>query len=140
MSVLLDWLYSTHVHRWIQQPRLSPFPMSKILNIQFSSVAQLCPTLCDSMDCSTPGFPVYHQLPKNDQTHVHQVSDSIKPSHIYLTAQRKFCLAKLTINFVENEDSVLCFKINTLKLFCLKKCISVHYVYTYIHIYIHTHI
>ena len=114
--------------------------MSKILNIQFSSAAQLCPALCDPMDCSTPGFPVYHQLPKNAQTHVHQVGDAIKPSHIYLTAQRKFCLAKLTLNFVENEDSVLCFKINTLKLFCLKKCVSVHYVYTYIHICIHTHI
>ena len=81
--------------------------MSKILNIQFSSVAQSRPTLCDPMDCSTPGFPVHQQLPKLAQTHVHQAGDAIKPSHIYLTTQRKFCLAKLTINFVENEDSVL---------------------------------
>ena len=48
---------------------------------QFSSVAQLCPTLCDLMDCSTPGFPVHHQLPELTQTHVHQVSDAIQPSH-----------------------------------------------------------
>ena len=49
--------------------------------IQFSSVAQLCPTLCDPMDCSTPGLPVYHQLPEFTQTHVHWVSDAIQPSH-----------------------------------------------------------
>ena len=48
---------------------------------QFSSVPQLCPTLCDPVDCSTPGFPVHHQLPELAQTHVHQVSDAIKPSH-----------------------------------------------------------
>ena len=48
---------------------------------QFSSVTQLCPTLCDCMDCSTPGFPVHHQLPKLTQTHVHKVGDAIEPSH-----------------------------------------------------------
>ena len=50
-------------------------------NIQFSSVAQSCPTLCDSMNCSTPGLPVHHQLQEFTQTHVHQVSDAIQPSH-----------------------------------------------------------
>ena len=40
-------------------------------NIQFSSVTQLCPTLCDPMNCSTPGLPVHHQLPEFTQTHVH---------------------------------------------------------------------
>ena len=44
------------------------------------SVAQLCRTLCDLMDCSTPGFPVHHQLPELAQTHVHRVSDAIEPS------------------------------------------------------------
>ena len=47
----------------------------------FSSVAQLCPALCDLMDCSTPGLPVHHQLPEFTQTHVHWVSDAIQPSH-----------------------------------------------------------
>ena len=47
----------------------------------FSSVAQLCPTLCDPMDCSLPGLPVHHQLPDLTQTHVHWVSDAIQPSH-----------------------------------------------------------
>ena len=43
----------------------------------FSSVAQSCPTLCDPMDCSTPGFPVHHQLPELAQNHVHWVGDAI---------------------------------------------------------------
>ena len=47
---------------------------------QFSSVAQLCATLCDPMACSTPGFPVHHQLPEFVQTHVQQVRDPIQPS------------------------------------------------------------
>ena len=51
------------------------------LNLQFSSVAQSCPTLCNPMSCSTPGLPVHHQLPEFTQTHVHQVSDAIQPSH-----------------------------------------------------------
>ena len=49
--------------------------------VQFSSVAQSCPTLGDPMNCSTPGLPVHHQLPEFTQTHVHQVSDAIQPSH-----------------------------------------------------------
>ena len=49
--------------------------------IQFSSVAQSCPTLCDPMNSSTPGLPVLHQLPQSTQTHVHQVGDAIQPSH-----------------------------------------------------------
>ena len=48
---------------------------------QFSSVTQSCPTLCDPMDCSTPGLPVHHQLPEFTQTHVHWVGDAIQPSH-----------------------------------------------------------
>jgi len=50
-------------------------------SVQFSSVAQSCPTLCDPMNHSTPGLPVHHHLPEFTQTHVHQVSDSIQPSH-----------------------------------------------------------
>ena len=50
-------------------------------SIQFSSVAQLCRTLCDPMNCSTPGLPVHCQLPEFTQTHVHWVSDAIQPSH-----------------------------------------------------------
>ena len=53
----------------------------KITKLQFSSVAQLYLTLCDPMDCSTPGLHVHHQLPEFTQTHVHWVSDAIQPSH-----------------------------------------------------------
>ena len=48
---------------------------------QFSSVAQSCPTLCDLMNCSTPGLPVHHQILEFTQTHVHRVGDAIQPSH-----------------------------------------------------------
>ena len=52
-----------------------------VRSVQFSSVAQSCLTLCDRMNCSTPGLPVHHQLPEFTQTHVHQVGDAIQPSH-----------------------------------------------------------
>ena len=50
-------------------------------SVQFSSVAQSRPTLCDTMNCSTPGLPVHHQLPESTQTHVRRVGDAIQPSH-----------------------------------------------------------
>ena len=50
------------------------------LSVQFSSVTQLCPTLCNPVDCSTPGLPVHHQLSEFTQTHVHWVGDVIQPS------------------------------------------------------------
>ena len=54
------------------------FPIS---SVQFSSVTQSCSTVCDPVNCSTPGLPVHHQLPEFTQTHIHQVSDAIQPSH-----------------------------------------------------------
>ena len=51
-----------------------------VLNKSFSSVTQSCPTLCNLMDCSTPGLPVHHQLLEFSQTHVHWDSDAIQPS------------------------------------------------------------
>ena len=53
--------------------------------VQFSSVAQLCPTLCDPMNRSIPGLPVHHQLPKFTQTHIHRVRDAIQPSYPLLS-------------------------------------------------------
>ena len=67
---------STTPSKFLQDPRhitLSSF--------QFSSVTQSCPTLCDPMNCSTPGLPVHHQLPEFTQTHAHRVGDAIQPSH-----------------------------------------------------------
>ena len=62
---------------------------------KLSSVAQLCPTLCDSMDCSTPGFSVRHQLPEFTQTRVHWVGDAIQPSHPLLSSSPTFSLSQL---------------------------------------------
>ena len=55
--------------------------LSEKSSVQFSSVTQSCPTLCDPMNCSTPDLPVHHQLPEFTQTHVHQVGNAIQPSH-----------------------------------------------------------
>ena len=54
-------------------------------SLQFSSVAQSCPTLCDPMNCSTPGLPVHHKLPEFTQTQVHRVSDA------WLRWRREIC-------------------------------------------------
>ena len=54
---------------------------NNVAEFQFSSVAQICPTLCNPMNCSTPGFPVHHQLAELAQTHVHRVGDAIQPTH-----------------------------------------------------------
>ena len=71
MSVILD--ISTLLYN--QSPK--PFHFAKLKHYQFSSVAQSCPTLCDPMNCRTPGLPVHHQLPEFTQTHVHWVGDAI---------------------------------------------------------------
>ena len=62
--------------------------------IPFSSVTQSCHTLCDHMDCSTPGFPVYHQLPELAQTHVHWVGDAIQTSHPLSSPSSAFNLSQ----------------------------------------------
>ena len=57
-------------------------PRNQLLKKSYCcSVTQSCPTLCDPMDCSTPGFPVLHYLPEFAQTHAHEVDDAIQPSH-----------------------------------------------------------
>ena len=55
--------------------------------VQFSSAAQSCLTLCDPMNCSTPGLSIRHQLPEFTQTHVHQVGDAIQPSQLLSPVQ-----------------------------------------------------
>ena len=58
-----------------------PFENWNIVDVEFSSVTQVCPTLCDPMNHSTPGLRVHHQLLEFTQTHVHWVSDAIQTSH-----------------------------------------------------------
>ena len=64
--------------QWNEVP-VAPWPYQEL--VQVSSVAQSCPTLCDSMNSSMPGLPVHHQLPESTQSHVHWVIDAIQPSH-----------------------------------------------------------
>ena len=61
-----------------------------ISSVQFSSIAQSCPTLCDPMNCSTPGLPVHHQLPEFTQTHVHRVGAAVHPSHPFSSCLQSF--------------------------------------------------
>ena len=68
------------------------------------SVAKLCPTLCDPMDCSTPGFPVLHYLPEFAQTHMHWVSDAIQPSHpLLLSSPSAFSLFPTSGSFLMTQ-------------------------------------
>ena len=69
---------NVHTHFRISLSISTTFPTS----VQSSSVAQSCPTVCDPMNCSTPGLPVHHQLSEEfTQTHVHRVGNAIQPSH-----------------------------------------------------------
>ena len=61
--------------------RLTQFVLSISTGLFLPISTQSCPTLCDPMDCSTPVFPVHHQLLEHTQTQVHQVGDVIQPSH-----------------------------------------------------------
>ena len=72
-----DYLRYQDTRFHLQAIMLFKLPFS----VQFSSVAQSCPTLCHPMNCSTPGLPVHHQHPEFTQTHVHRVGDAIQPSH-----------------------------------------------------------
>ena len=71
----MSWNSSHYLNSWILLNR--NIPMNLLRSWFISSVVQSCPTVCDPMDCSMPGFPVHHQL----KTHVHRVGDAIQPSH-----------------------------------------------------------
>ena len=79
--------YHQGLFQWVSSMRLTLlfyhclWHLKVAQSFKFSSVTQLCPTLSDLMDCSTPGLPVHHQLPESTQTHVHGISDAIQPSH-----------------------------------------------------------
>ena len=88
-----------HLLHW----QVSSLPLAPPRKAQFSSVAQSCPTLCDPMNCSSPGLPVHHQLPDFTQTHVHRVSDP--SSHLITLHNGKvscFCRFSLFSLFTYN--------------------------------------
>src|SRR5574341_381009 len=77
---------NTLIQNKVKKKKKSLYKLAKYgCSVQFSSVAQSCPTLSDPINCSTPGLPVHHQLPEFTQTHVHCVGDAIQPSHPLLS-------------------------------------------------------
>ena len=78
-------LVSPYLSKYSHSPKYCQYGLLLVLfefiPFPFSSVAQSCPTFCDPMNRSMLGLPVHHQLPEFTQTHVHQVSDAIQPSH-----------------------------------------------------------
>ena len=80
-DVWMDWHQEVHMPIMSYDKIGMAHQFFKVKVYQFSSVAQTCPTLCDTMNHSMPGLPVYHQLLEFTQTHVHRVSDAIQPSH-----------------------------------------------------------
>ena len=88
LSSHLNEIHKSWFHVWFPLKKASVIPQIKnpkvpnlFSSVQFSSVSQSCPTLCDTMNCSTPGLPVHRQLLEFTQTHVHWVDDAIQPSH-----------------------------------------------------------
>ena len=105
---------------WLSAPNFDPVPSIFITwwdSIQFSSVTQSCPILCNPTDCSMPGFPVHHQLPELAQTHVHQVIDAVEPSQPLMPSNH-FILCHLLLLLpsifprirVFSSESVLCIR------------------------------
>ena len=82
---LLTWAETKQVRQLIIYGAIISSMNMMITGIQFSSVTQSCPTLCDPMNRSTPGLPVHYQLLEFTQTHVHWVGDAIQPSHSLLS-------------------------------------------------------
>ena len=76
-----DWTQVSHIAGGFFTSWATREALFVAYSVQFSSVAQSCPTLCDLMNRSTPGLPVHHQLPEFTQTHVHRIGDTIQPSH-----------------------------------------------------------
>ena len=75
------YMWMSKCHRFDNKNKCRKIATLLEFSVQFSSVAQSCPTLCDPMNRSTPGLPVHHQCPEFTQTHVHRVSNAIQPSH-----------------------------------------------------------
>ena len=108
-------------HRYLEPD----IPAQCILNtsfvLQFSSVVQLFPTICNAMNCSTPDFPVHHQLLEPAQTHVHQVGDAIQPSHPRCPLLLPSIFPNIRIFF---SESVLCIRWPKYWSFSFRICLS----------------
>ena len=81
LFILFMGSFSSKITNRTRMSTLATFIQHCLESLQFSSVTQSCLTLCNPMNCSMPGLPVHHQLPEFTQTHMHQVSNAIQPSH-----------------------------------------------------------
>ena len=91
-----------------------------IVSVQFSSVVQLCPTLCDPMNHSTPGLPVHHQLREFTQTHVHRVGDCIQPSHPLSQEVAKVLNFSFSISPFNEHPRLISFRMDWLDLLAVQ--------------------
>ena len=132
--VRLDQICLSHWYLQGQKENTEPFSKCKgtgsPIGLSVSSVAHSCPTLCDPMDCSTPGFPVHNQLPELAQTHVHQVSDAMQPScHLLSPSPPAFNLSQHQGFFQRvsslHQTAPKC-KDNLQNLFYVKYCIHLY--------------
>ena len=90
---------------WVETTgRVKSWELQNWLAVQFCSATQSCPTVCNPMDCSTPRFPLHHQLLELTQTHVHQGGDAIQPPHSLLLPSPTFNLSQ---HQVFSNESVL---------------------------------
>ena len=80
-KITADGECSHEIKKHLLLERKTMTNLAQFSSVQFSSVAQSCPILCDPMNPSMPGLPVHHQLPESTQTHVHQLGNAIQPSH-----------------------------------------------------------
>ena len=128
------------LHKILQVSEPSHFKLN--LSVQFSSVAQSCPTLCDPVNRSTPGLPVHHQPPDFTQTHVHRVGDAIQPSHLLSSpsppapnpSQHQGLFQR--VNPLHEVTKVLEFSIHLFKMYSL----STYFVLTLFYVCKHLHI
>ena len=88
--------------------------------VQFSSVTQSCPTLCDPMYHSMPGLPVHHQHPEFTQTHIHRVRDAIQPSHPLHMRQQKYWSFSFSIIPSKEIPRMISFRMDWLDLLAVQ--------------------
>ena len=115
LTVLKDILWLLTCVFWILG---EPSVAIRSPTVQFSSVTQSCPTLCDPMDCSMPGLPVHHQITEFTQTHIHWVGDAIQPSISSSVVPFSSCLQ----SFPASEDPQQMINVN--QSFLQATCLS----------------
>ena len=136
-----------------------------IINIQLSSVAHSCPTLCDPMNRSTPGLPVHHQLQEFTQIHIHRVTDAIQPSHPPLSPsppapippsirvfsnESTLCMRwpkywSFSFSIIPSSEypGLISFRMDWLDLLAVQgalKSLLQHHIYTNAHLHVYTHV